>query len=96
MKQFAPYIDITLPDPLTLLDIYKATKNKLFTLAFVNLDSWGSGAPCWGGYPSYAISTDKKSFKADQINDLRKEGGDVIVSFGGANGQHEPAIDIQI
>lgn len=100
-KMFMPFRDFTLfvAGKETLLDVYKKTGLKHFVLAFVNLNSWdpASEAPSWAGQndPEYIIKPGKKNFREDQIKELREVGGDIAISFGGAFGQHEPAIDIK-
>jgi chitinase len=65
-----------------MADVARATGQKFFTLAFV----LGSGAGCvptWGGNIDL---TDARINQ--QISDLRALGGDVAVSFGGAQGPY--------
>ncbi len=76
---FAPYVDVTLWPTPSISTVQQETGQKYFTLAFV-VDS-GSCSPSWGGYSAY--NTD---FYQSEITALREAGGDVIVSFGGANG----------
>ncbi|MFI6446120.1 cellulose binding domain-containing protein [Kitasatospora sp. NPDC050543] len=76
---FAPYVDTSLYPPYDLVATAKATGVTTFNLAFVV--SGGGCTPKWGGVsdlPSDAV--------AAQIGALRAIGGDVRVSFGGANG----------
>jgi hypothetical protein len=77
----APYIDITMATP-TLAQIEQATGQKTFTLAFVLGDS-STCDPSWGG--TIAL-TDSRII--GEINALRALGGDVAVSFGGAQGPY--------
>lgn len=77
----APYIDITMATP-TLAQIEQATGQKTFTLAFVLGDS-SACDPSWGGTIPL---TDSRIL--GEINDLRALGGDVAVSFGGAQGPY--------
>ncbi|MQS12434.1 sugar hydrolase [Streptomyces kaniharaensis] len=76
---FAPYVDTSLYPPYDLVATAEATGVKHFTLAFVV--SGGGCTPKWGGVSD--LSTDAV---AVQIGALRAIGGDVRVSFGGANG----------
>ncbi|MFJ4922087.1 cellulose binding domain-containing protein [Streptomyces sp. NPDC088725] len=76
---FAPYVDTSLYPAYDLLDTATKTGVKEFTLAFIT--SGGSCEPLWGGVT--AVGSDAV---AAQIGDLRAEGGDVRVSFGGASG----------
>jgi hypothetical protein len=77
---FAPYADLSLFPLYDLAGAAKATGGKYFNLAFV-IDSGNNCTPRWGGVTALndpAISAD--------ISGLRSAGGDVRVSFGGANG----------
>ncbi|HYC85156.1 MAG TPA: carbohydrate-binding protein [Chryseosolibacter sp.] len=78
-KVFAPYVDVMLWPTFSLMSCFNATGQKYYTLAFITAGS--NGQPAWGG----SVSMDQ-NFMLDQINQLRASGGDVIVSFGGANG----------
>jgi hypothetical protein len=77
----APYIDITASTP-TLAQIEQATGQKTFTLAFL-LGSSGGCVPEWGGTIPL---TDSRII--GEINTLRALGGDVAISFGGAQGPY--------
>jgi hypothetical protein len=77
----APYIDITQSTP-TLASIEQATGQKTFTLAFI-LGSTSACTPEWGG--TIAL-TDSRII--GEISALRALGGDVAVSFGGAEGPY--------
>jgi hypothetical protein len=76
-----PYIDITMSTP-ALADVARATGQKFFTLAFV-LGSAAGCVPAWGGTIDL---TDARISR--EISDLRALGGDVAVSFGGAQGPY--------
>jgi len=76
---FAPYVDVGLYPPYDLVDAAKRTGVKTFNLAFVV--SGGGCTPKWGG--SQELGDNEV---AKKIGDLRAAGGDVRVSFGGANG----------
>ncbi|MEV6972461.1 cellulose binding domain-containing protein [Kitasatospora sp. NPDC093806] len=76
---FAPYVDTSLYPPYDLVATAKATGVKDFNLAFVV--SGGGCTPKWGGVSDLAADA-----VAAQIGALRAIGGDVRVSFGGANG----------
>ncbi|QHC20950.1 chitinase [Streptomyces sp. GS7] len=76
---FAPFVDTSLTPAYDLADTAKKTGVKNFNLAFIT--SGGGCTPKWGG--SGDLGSDAV---AKQIPDLRKAGGDVRVSFGGANG----------
>jgi len=82
---FAPYVDAT-SSTFSLQNSYKQTKpihQKYYTLAFITASTANPNQPAWGGYPSMLVSS---YYYANQITDIRKDGGDVIVSFGGADG----------
>lgn len=74
---YRPYCDVTL---YPIFNLQSVPQVNHFTLGFVVSDS--DRQPSWGGY--YPIES---SFYSKQIEDLRKTGGDVIVSFGGASGK---------
>lgn len=76
---FAPYVDTSLYPPFDLVATAKATGVKNYTLAFVV--SGGGCTPKWGGVSDLASDA-----VAAQIGALRAIGGDVRISFGGANG----------
>ncbi len=78
---FAPYVDCLLWPNFDIADI-TATGICHYTCAFIVDDQFQSGAnPCWGGYST--LGTD---YYQDKIVALRAQGGDIIMSFGGANG----------
>jgi len=77
----APYystLDSNGPD---LGQVMSATGQKAFDMAFI-LASGGSCAPSWDG--TDPVSSDTQV--ASVINEVRSDGGDVIVSAGGYNG----------
>ncbi|GAA1383672.1 hypothetical protein GCM10009639_04230 [Kitasatospora putterlickiae] len=76
---FSPFVDTSLYPPYDLVATAKATGVKDFNLAFVV--SGGGCTPKWGGVSDLAADA-----VAAQIGALRALGGDVRVSFGGANG----------
>jgi Cellulose binding domain/Glycosyl hydrolases family 18 len=84
---FAPYVDTSLFPPFNLVTTAQATGVKQFNLAFVVSGAGASGntgascMPEWGGVT--AIGSDPV---ASQIAALRAIGGDVRISFGGADG----------
>ncbi|KAL5039655.1 hypothetical protein BDV3_002777 [Batrachochytrium dendrobatidis] len=79
-RVFAPYCDVLLWPTFDISSTAAAVKNKHFTLAFITAD--GGGKASWGGMVPLA-----QNFYSQYISQLRQLGGDVIVSFGGANGQ---------
>lgn len=80
---FAPYIDMTLTDVhKPLVEYYNLTGTPYFTLAFILYGSAFNG-PSWGG----KLPLDYYNYTGE-VMDLRKAGGDVIISFGGAVGPY--------
>ncbi len=77
---FAPYVDTQLYPPFDLSATAKATGAKEFNLAFV-VSAGGSCTPKWGG-----VTDLNGNPVTQQIGAFRTAGGDVRVSFGGANG----------
>lgn len=76
---FAPYVDTSLYPAFDLTGAMKANGVKQFNLAFVV--SGGGCTPKWGGVTDLGSDA-----VAAQIGAVRAAGGDVRVSFGGANG----------
>ncbi|NUR04575.1 MAG: sugar hydrolase [Streptomyces sp.] len=76
---FAPYVDTSLYPAYDLTGAMKADGVKQFNLAFVT--SGGGCVPKWGGVTDLGSDA-----VAAQIGAVRAAGGDVRVSFGGANG----------
>ncbi len=78
---FAPYADITLWPPIDLAQTASEMGNNQFTLAFIQ--SMNGCNPGWAG----TIEFDDPIYDFEgKINALRDQGGDVIVSLGGAAG----------
>jgi hypothetical protein len=78
---FAPYVDCLLWPNFDISNI-ALTGICNYTCAFIVDNQFQSGAnPCWGGY-----STLGTEYYQDKIAALRAQGGDIIMSFGGANG----------
>ncbi|NLU71840.1 chitinase [Streptomyces sp. HNM0575] len=77
---FSPYVDTSLRPSYDLLDSAGKTGIKDFTLAFI-APNGGKCSPAWGG--RQALKSDPV---AGQVADLRDQGGDVRVSFGGQSG----------
>ena len=87
---FAPYIDMGLVSSENLLTIQSNSQINVFTLAFVL--SPGGCSAAWQGVGS--ITNDmlpNGRTILSLVQALRAVGGDVIISFGGANGD-EPAL----
>ncbi len=83
---FAPYVDIAGWPPPDLTAIAQANGVSLVTLAFIQATTDGKAA--WGGYTTLTPgSTDTQAKAIDAtIAAFKAAGGDVLVSFGGANG----------
>ena len=86
---FAPYMYIGADDNFKLTACDDACGLKYYTLAFIIAQQQGRGKdvkylqePSWDG--RIAIGAD---LYRDQINEIRKRGGDVIMSFGGEAGK---------
>lgn len=79
-KMFAPYVDACAWPTPEIFKMYTESGQKFFTLAFVVADS--NKKASWGG----TIPLESQ-YMLDQIRQLRTAGGDVSISFGGANGQ---------
>lgn len=78
-RVFAPYMYVGAGDHLQLTECDDACRQKFYTLAFIIADK--TGAPAWDGrFPL------DQNFFATEITAIRSRGGDVIVSFGGADG----------
>jgi hypothetical protein len=78
-KVFAPYLYLGADDNFQMTKCDDACGQKIYTLAFIIADK--NGIPAWDG--RFALA---QNLYADQIAAIRKRGGDVIVSFGGADG----------
>ena len=88
-KVFAPYMYIGASDNFKLTDCDDACGLKYYTLAFIIARQEGSGkdtkysqVPSWDG----RIPVEQNLYQ-DQIEAIRKRGGDVIISFGGEAGK---------
>jgi hypothetical protein len=86
---FAPYVDVLVYPGFSLKNDYQQSGQKYYTLAFITADNKGN--PAWGG--SIAISD---YYFSDQITAIREVDGDVIVSFGGANGTPIDAVTTSV
>ena len=91
---FAPYVDVTLWPTPRVDRIAEKSGAKFFNLAFLVAESTKGRTLAWGGYGTYPVAGESKSDEAtdfthnlvESIDKLRAAGGDVMVSFGGANG----------
>jgi len=83
---FAPYVDMAGWPPPNLMAIAQSNGTSLLTLAFVQATTDGKAA--WGGYTTLTPGADNDQAKAidASIAAFKAAGGDVMVSFGGANG----------
>jgi hypothetical protein len=77
---FSPYVDTSLYPAYDMLKTADATGVKTFNLAFITAGG-NACTPKWGGVQELGDNE-----VAKQVSDLRSKGGDVRVSFGGANG----------
>jgi hypothetical protein len=85
-RLFAPYVDLSLTSSQDLLAIQQASGIRTFSLAFVVDD--GRCEASWGGLGQGIANDVLPNGTTIQalVDGVRKAGGDVIVSFGGANG----------
>jgi hypothetical protein len=79
-SKFMPYVDVGAWPTPDLVDIYKKSGVKVFTLAFIVAGN--NNQPSVAGVYGLNIS-----FYLDKINAIRAIGGDVCFSFGGAAGR---------
>jgi hypothetical protein len=79
-RVFAPYMYLGSGDDFKLTEADDATGQKFYTLAFIIAGK--DGNPAWDG--RWAL---EENLYADQIEQIRKRGGDVLVSFGGEAGK---------
>ncbi|HKN97406.1 MAG TPA: carbohydrate-binding protein [Pseudonocardiaceae bacterium] len=78
----APYVMPLDNDPPDLTQVMAATGQRAFQLAFILSD--GGCTAAWDGLTSQEVASD--TTVAGVVNSVRAAGGDVSVSFGGANG----------
>jgi len=78
-KVCAPYVECW--GSLSVSSLATSTGNKFYTLAFIISNGTANSAPYWDG--TMPMSDDKY---VSDIAALRAQGGDVIISFGGASG----------
>jgi hypothetical protein len=88
-KVFAPYMYVGAGDNFKLTDCDDQCGLKFYTLAFIIARQDGNGKnatyhkePSWDGRIPI-----EQNFYRDQIDAIRKRGGDVIMSFGGEAGK---------
>jgi hypothetical protein len=78
---FMPYVDCLLWPNFDISNV-DSTGICLYTCAFIVDNEFDPGAnPCWGGYQTLGMD-----YYQEKVAALRENGGDIIVSFGGANG----------
>ena len=89
VRVFAPYMYIGAGDNFKLTECDDACGLKYYTLAFIIAQQDGRGKdvkylkePSWDG----RIAMGENLYR-DQIDAIRKRGGDVIMSFGGEGGK---------
>jgi len=88
-RVFAPYMYIGAGDNFKLTECDDACGQKYYTIAFIIADK--RNEPAWDGrFPL------EQNFYADQINAIRKRGGDVIVSLGGQGGQELAIVETNL
>jgi len=83
---FAPYADTGLWPDFSITGIAEETGVRYYTLAFIVSNR--SGNPAWAG----VIPLADMHFRG-QIDELRAQGGNVIISFGGAANQELAPVD---
>lgn len=79
-KFFSPYIDATSWPLFDATNCQKKIRQNWYTFGFVVADP--NKQPSFGGYSAYSIP----SFNSAQFSAIRRAGGDIIISFGGAAG----------
>ncbi len=87
-RVFAPYAFIP-KGSINIADGLGQSGQRYYTLAFIVSDP--DGYPAWTGSRDLRVST---KYYANEIQAIRARGGDVLISFGGADG-HELAINTQ-
>jgi Glycosyl hydrolases family 18 len=97
-KVFAPYMYIGSGDNFKITDCDDACGLKHYTLAFIIARQEGRGEsqkffaePAWDGRTPM-----EKDVYHDQIDEIRKRGGDVIISFGGAAGKDLALVETDV
>jgi hypothetical protein len=87
-RLFAPYAYLTGPRAFSIADCCKESGQKYFVLAFVIAGK--DGQPRWDGTTPI---DPHHPYYLDQIKAVRDQGGDVIVSFGGADGKEVALVE---
>eukprot|EP01055_Gregarina_sp_Pseudo9_P000018 Gregarina_sp_Pseudo_9__17@NODE_1011_length_1969_cov_1276_638860_g948_i0_p1_GENE_NODE_1011_length_1969_cov_1276_638860_g948_i0NODE_1011_length_1969_cov_1276_638860_g948_i0_p1_ORF_typecomplete_len650_score157_66CBM_5_12_2/PF14600_6/2_2CBM_5_12_2/PF14600_6/18CBM_5_12_2/PF14600_6/2_4e06CBM_5_12/PF02839_14/0_0015CBM_5_12/PF02839_14/1_8e04_NODE_1011_length_1969_cov_1276_638860_g948_i0761950 len=93
---YAPYVDGGLAQLPKLSELATSINVKHFVIAFVTSANYTTGLGCAGGFAgvipigvgptSWNQTKQNNDYLYEEINRLREVGGDVTVSFGGANG----------
>ncbi|MQA89328.1 MAG: sugar hydrolase [Gemmatimonas sp.] len=78
--EFSPYLDVLLSPPPDLDALAVEAGVTHFNLAFI-VNGASQCKAAWGG-----VIPLSENFMSEEIRDLRSTGGDVRISFGGANG----------
>lgn len=78
----ATYVDNAMAD-IDLSEYMEETGVNKFIFSFITYDS--EGKPSWGGY-----SKQQEGLNDKYIEEIRANGGDIILSFGGANASSVP------
>lgn len=83
---FAPYVQMSGWPVPNLIEMSRTAGNSLFIASFIQAD--GNGLPSWGGRA--ALETNSTNSQAQAIKgsiaDFKQNGGDLMISFGGADG----------
>ena len=79
-RVFAPYMYLGSGDAFKITQCHQLTGQAYYTLAFIIADP--QNHPAWDGRFDM-----EKDVYASEIQGIRRQGGDVIVSFGGADGR---------
>ncbi len=83
--RFAPYADMAGWPPPPLDFIRENSGADRISLAFIVQSKAGGCDPTWGGYVEYP-ATGSGAYRRDHVAAFRQAGGDVVISFGGAEG----------
>ena len=78
-KVFSPYVQVSSDNVVNITDMYNKTGQQYYTFAFINSFN---NTPHWSEEKVYNSSLYDK-----QIEQLRRNGGNIMISFGGADGQ---------
>jgi hypothetical protein len=79
----SPYVNVLEDTNFNYANAAAGGNTKYLTLGFI--DANASGQPSWQGQPDTALGSPTDTAFAAQVNGLRRQGGDVMVSFGGAS-----------